>query len=183
MSGEVLVQHCSPTLAGIKTGNMFTCKFADKSELRDWLCWCNRIFTRKGLRVLPLRFKNDRALIYTYRPTRLSADLKNDMALEILKERGYEADIPEHCITELIRRLREYNEFPHEVGLFLGYPPEDVKGFIEKRAADCKCVGCWKVYGDMDTAQRLFAQYKKCTDVYCKLFAKGKTIEQLIVTV
>ena len=28
----------------------------------------------------------------------------------------------------------ESGEFPHEVGLFLSYPPEDVKGFIDHRA-------------------------------------------------
>ena len=35
----------------------------------------------------------------------------------------------------------ESGEFPHEVGLFLGYPPEDVKGFIDHRANNFKCAG------------------------------------------
>lgn len=183
MSEDLLVQHCSPTLAGIKTGNMFSCKFANDTEMRNCVrCW-NRIFVKKGLRMLPLRFQNNRALVYVYRPSRLFSDLKHDAAYKILKERGYETDTPERCISELIRRLREKEDFPHEIGLFLGYPPEDVQGFIENRAADCKCVGCWKVYGDADTAQKLFAQYKKCTDIYCTLFSKGKSIERLTVAV
>ena len=33
----------------------------------------------------------------------------------------------------------ESGEFPHEVGLFLSYPPEDVKGFIDHRANNFKC--------------------------------------------
>ena len=35
----------------------------------------------------------------------------------------------------------ESGELPHEVGLFLSYPPEDVKGFIDHRANDFKCAG------------------------------------------
>ena len=46
----------------------------------------------------------------------------------------------------------ESGEFPHEVGLFLSYPPEDVKGFIDHRANDFKCAGLWKVYGDEEKA-------------------------------
>ncbi len=55
MSEGLLVRHCSPTLAGMKTGNMFTCTFADDMEMRSCIrCW-NRMFVKKGLRVLPLR--------------------------------------------------------------------------------------------------------------------------------
>ena len=36
--------------------------------------------------------------------------------------------------------------FPHEIGLFLGYPFEDVMGFIENKGENYLCSGCWKVY-------------------------------------
>ncbi|MBQ7128480.1 MAG: DUF3793 family protein, partial [Clostridia bacterium] len=74
-------------------------------------------------------------------------------------------------------------QFPHEVGLFLGYPPEDVKGFIENNAKCSKCVGCWKVYGDEEKAKKCFENYKKCTRIYKELYLKGKTIERLTVAV
>lgn len=183
MSEEMLVRHCSPTLAGMKTGNMFNCTFADIHSMRDCVrCW-NKLLVKKGLRVLPLRFRENRALIYVYRPLRLSADLRNNMAVEILQEYGYSTETPERCILKLINRLEESVEFPHEIGLFLGYPPEDVQGFIENRSADCKCIGCWKVYGDAATAQKIFAKYKKCTDIYCTLFSEGRSIERLTVAV
>ena len=82
---------------------------------------------------------------------------------------------------QLIERLRTSPDFPHEIGLFLGYPPEDVRGFIENKAQDCKCVGCWKVYGDETAAQRRFAQYQKCKDVYCAKWEQGRSIERLTV--
>ena len=77
----------------------------------------------------------------------------------------------------------ESGEFPHEVGLFLSYPPEDVKGFIDNRACNFKCAGLWKVYGDEAAARRTFARFKKCTEIYCKLWREGSTIDQLAVAV
>lgn len=69
----------------------------------------------------------------------------------------------------------------HEVGLFLGYPPEDVRGFIENRAQNYKLAGDWKVYGDADRARRIFTQYKICTQCYCKALDAGVSLRQLAV--
>ena len=77
----------------------------------------------------------------------------------------------------------ESGEFPHEVGLFLSYPPEDVKGFINHRANDFKCAGLWKVYGEEEKACSLFAKYKKCTEIYCALWQSDSKLEQLAVAV
>ena len=183
MSEELLVRHCSPTLAGMKTGNMFTCSFENKESMRDDVRKLNGLLGKKGLRVLPLRYRNNRALIYVYRPSQLCRDFQNDNACRLLKERGYESETPERCIVRLIKNLGENEEFPHEIGLFLGYPPEDVLGFIDNKAGGCKCVGCWKVYGDVDEAQKTFEKYKKCTELYCAMFAKGRSIERLAVAV
>ena len=75
----------------------------------------------------------------------------------------------------------ESGDFPHEVGLFLSYPPEDVKGFIENRAANAKCTGVWKVYGDERQARQTFAKYKKCTQVYCERWQSGSGLDKLAV--
>ena len=80
-----------------------------------------------------------------------------------------------------IRRLRENDEFPHEIGLFLSYPPEDVRGFIENKACRFKCAGLWKVYGDEERAKELFRQYKRCTDRCCALWRAGSGLAQLAV--
>ncbi|MGN1432353.1 MAG: DUF3793 family protein [Ruminococcus sp.] len=183
MSEELLVRHCSPTLAGMKTANMFSCSFENESEMKQSVRNLNAVLVKKGLRVLPLRFQNNRALIYVYRPSKLSQDLKQDTASSLLQKFGYTTAKPEYCIVQLMQRLTDSEEFPHEIGLFLGYPPEDVSGFIENNAEKCKCVGCWKVYGDEEKAQKTFAKYKKCTKVYCEQWAKGRSIERLTVAV
>ena len=76
----------------------------------------------------------------------------------------------------------ESGEFPHEVGLFLSYPPEDVLGFILNKAYNHKCIGCWKVYGDEQEAKKQFARYDKCSHIYQRLFREGRSLWQLTVT-
>lgn len=126
-------------------------------------------------------FSRKRALIYVYRPAKLFSDLQNETAWHILCQRGYRAGSPEQCIVQLMKQMEQQNGFSHEVGLFLGYPPEDVCGFMENKAQCCKCVGCWKVYGDEEQAKKTFAKYRKCTRVYLTRYAEGSTIEKLTV--
>lgn len=183
MSEDYLVRHCAPTLAGIKTGSLFTCPVRCPKELLSSVRQMNKRLLPKGLRILPLRLSESKALIYVYRPRKLSSDIADTAAEQILQKQGYDTSSCEKCIARLGRRIRGQKEFPHEIGLFLGYPPEDVCGFMENKACNCKCVGCWKVYGDEAAAKKKFAQYKKCTKVYCDQWAKGKDIERLTVKV
>lgn len=183
MSDEMIIRHCSPTLAGLKTGNIFNCPYDDKEELYAAVRSLNQRLASKGVRVVPLKMTKDRVLLYIYRPDRLKNDLAVSEAIHILKEYGYMANNSGKCIVRLSKRLKEAEEFPHEIGLFLGYPPEDVRGFIDNHAAGYKCIGCWKVYGDEQSARRQFEKYKKCTDVYCSQWANGKSIERLTVAV
>lgn len=181
MPEDYIVRHCAPTLAGLKTGSIFVCPYETKEALVAALRRINQRLGCKGLRVLPLRFSEKRALIYLYRPKKLSADLADSAAAALLRRQGYNTDSCEQCVARLVRKLRQDADFPHEIGLFLGYPPEDVYGFIENGARGCKCVGCWKVYGDEAAAKKKFAQYRKCTRVYCDQWAKGTDIERLTV--
>lgn len=181
MSESLILRHCSPTLAGLKTGSLFCCTYQNRQEMQQAVRFWNGRLQHKGLRVLPLRYRKNKALLYFYRPGKLSIDLKNQTAIRLLFERGYSLESPEKSISHLRKRLTEQPDFPHEIGLFLGYPPEDVCGFIENGAANCKCVGCWKVYGNVEDAQKKFALYKKCTAAYCRQYAKGKTVERLAV--
>lgn len=61
MSEELLIQHCSPTLAGIKTGNLFSCPCTSKAEIMEDVRQLNRRLARKGLCIMPLKIANGRA--------------------------------------------------------------------------------------------------------------------------
>ena len=183
MSEEILVKQCAPTLAGIKTGSLFPCPCDDRASLLADIRRLNRLLVPKGLCLLPIRYRDDQALLYLYRPSELRKDLKDRLAEALLADAGYPDKGSEQCVAYLARRFRSGGEFPHEVGLFLSYPPQDVLGFIENRAVNYKCAGLWKVYGDVEQAQRLFAKYRKCTDIYCELWQAGSGIGQLAVAV
>lgn len=183
MSEEILIRLCSPTLAGLKTGSLVSCSFNSRKEILCDIRALNRELVPKGLCILPLRYADARVLIYLFRPSQLKQDLSDSEAARLLTEVGYQNTKSEQCILELMHRLSESKEFPHEIGLFLSYPPEDVRGFIENHAGNFKCVGFWKVYGDEDKAKSRFAQYRKCTNIYCRQWACGKTIAQLAVPV
>ena len=179
MSEETVVRLCAPTLAGMKTASLFAQEYESRRQVQGEVRQLNRVLVPRGLSAMPLHYGRRRALIYLYRPGRLRQDLRNEQAEAILRSRGYDPEKPEQCIRRLRLRLGAEGEFPHEIGLFLGYPPEDVAGFIGHGA--CKCVGCWKVYGDEESAKKTFRQYKKCTEVYCKEWRKGASLQQLIV--
>lgn len=184
MSEELLIRQCSPTLAAIKTANLFTCRYNSKSEMNKSIRLANRKLNHKGLIILPLKYKNGLGLIYVFRPKLLTNDIKNKDAKKILNSCGYcDTCNTNKCIIHLMKRLNECDTFPHEIGLFLGYPPEDVKGFIENKAKNFKAVGCWKVYGDKTKAEETFKRYKKCTDAYYQAWRSGKLIERLTVAV
>ena len=80
-----------------------------------------------------------------------------------------------------MKRLGEGDSFPHEIGIFLGYPLGDVMGFIQNAGKNCKCSGCWKVYCDECEARRLFAQFQKCREIYARLWNQGRSVWQLTV--
>lgn len=183
MSEDLIVKLCSPTLAGIKTANLFSCYYDDKDTLLCELRTFNKALSHKGICAVPVKFTDKKALIYIFRPAYLKRDLSDASAHAILEDAGYVPSTMGGAIAQLIKRLAAYDEFPHEIGLFLGYPPEDVRGFIDNKGCGGKCCGCWKVYGDADAAQKCFNRYKKCTCIYSEQFAKGVSIEKLTVAV
>ncbi len=181
MSEKILIEQCSPTLAGIKTGSLFNIGFKDKKEFLASIRELNKKLVKKGIRTVPVRVKNKSALVYLYRPDYLSEDLMQEEAKKLLYERAYPISSADFCVAELAKRFKNREKFPHEVGLFLGYPPEDVKGFIENGAKNAKTVGTWKVYGDSEKARKKFDMFNRCTGQYLKAFNNKCSLESLIV--
>ncbi len=183
MSEATIIAQCSPTLAGIKTGSLFSTNAACPQTICAELSAWNRIFSAKGISFRVLKFKNGRALIYLYRKSFLAKDLLKKEIREILSCYGYHSFSIAEVLRHLTVRFAENDEFPHEIGLFLGYPPADVKGFIENRGENPKCTGLWKVYTDEAHAQMMFCKYKRCTDIYSRKHREGTPITRLAISV
>ena len=180
MSDETFVRCCAPTMACLKTGSLFSCAFGSRGAMTDELRGLNRRLCRKGLRILPLGQRGGKTLLYLYRPGRLERDLRDPLACRLLAECGYPRGNAGACLARLIARLRTEADFPHEIGLFLGYPPADVDGFMHRREA-CRLCGLWKVYDDVEGALRQFARCRHCTEVYLRCLARGFSLDRLAV--
>ena len=144
-----------------------------------------------GLKIRVLS-EGSRCLMLLYSESRLSASLNAPERREILRRFGYTDDLTlNECLDRLSERLRTHSEFPHEIGVFLDYPAEDILGFIENNGKNYKLCGCWKVYSDTEKAARAFENYDKCRrflrrkintgeDLYCviprsSVFDRGAT--------
>ena len=83
-------------------------------------------------------------------------------------------------LDNLKKNVSAAGDFPHEIGVFLGYPIEDVEGFILNKGKNCQVCGCWKVYSDVENKLKLFKKYTKCRDVVCSYINRGASIRQLM---
>ena len=177
-----LIEYCAPTLASIKTGSLFSRRCADLPVMRLSLLLYNECLQDKGVTILELQHTNGRMLIYVCRLARLQQDLQQPGVADFLRQLGYVRTDTSYAIGKLRQRLETSPAFPHEIGLFLGYPLADVQGFIANAGTNCKCCGCWKVYGNEREAAKRFAQFKKCSAVYRRLWSAGtRTLLQLTV--
>jgi hypothetical protein len=120
-------------------------------------------------------------LLMVYKKDLLGRFLFRKEALEILEPLGYGpcGRCAESCLARLRERLGE-EDFPHEIGLFLGYPPEDVDGFIRNKGRDSLDVGYWKVYGDVRKARKTFRRFRRAEHSAARLMirrAEGAFVE------
>ena len=89
MTEEILLRYCAPTLAGIKTGSLFRHTFPSRSAMQaDMRHWNQQLYS-KGLRMLPLQWDCDAALIYLYRPQALEKDFEHFAVSRLMASYGY----------------------------------------------------------------------------------------------
>ena len=180
MSAEYIVRYCSPTLAGIKIGSLFSCRYDTTESLLDFVEEQDRHLAARGVRLVLVRRQKNLALIYVYRTRQLQQLLADPDVQEFLRGCGYTDFRIGPCLNQLRRRLAR-EDFPHDIGIFLGYPLSDVQAFIDNKGANCPCVGVWKAYTNILEAQRTFQCYRRCTEVYCQRFQAGTDITRLTV--
>mgnify|MGYP002572627207 CR=1 FL=1 len=180
-----LATICAPTLAGLKPASLFRYQPASGQDGTAMAVAWHALLAPRGVtvRVLKACPVTGAVLVYVYRPTQVVAILQRGDVQDFLQSEGYTPGNAESMLAQLSQRLCCEEDFPHEVGLFLSYPPEDVQGFIDHRAMDFKCAGLWKVYGDQQRAQALFDRFRRCTQRYCALWQTGLRLEQLAVAV
>ena len=185
MLEKYLIKYCAPTLASLKSGSLFNCRCSKDSELTQSISDWNNALMSRGVSIHLLRRTDTTALIYVYRQSALKDTLSDPEIQAFLRSYGYDAcNCCGGCISDQcsIENCLKHLGFPHEIGIFLGYPLADVAGFIKNNGRNCKCIGTWKVYGDAAYARKAFARYSKCSDVYNRLWKSGRrSVLQLTV--
>ncbi|MGB4610025.1 MAG: DUF3793 family protein [Saccharofermentanales bacterium] len=180
---ELLIRYSAPTLAGIKTGNLFAVAKRLDHKLKNSIVQFNSQAKQKNIRLIPIKCLKNRTLLYIYRPKFLEKDFKCKTCRYFLGNLGYPVEKPAACLREYISRLSESHEFLHEIGFFLGYPAEDVVGFMKQGPKEAKYNATWLVYSDVASAQHTAKTYKTCSKIYYTNWQKGKSIEKLTVPI
>lgn len=173
-----LAFHSAPSLLGIKCGSLFA---LDENEINvsENIRYFNKAAERKGICMRVLKAEKGRFLVYLYNESLLEMQLSVSDNKAILNDLGYNVKNTAECLDRLSERM-SCGCFPHEIGIFLGYPTEDVIGFIENKGENFKLLGCWKVYGDEKKAVRIFENYKKCRNFLCNKLNEGSDLYEVL---
>jgi len=78
----------------------------------------------------------------------------------MLHRLGYPADIAPRSLPDILKSRLAEGGFPHEIGIFLGYPLKDVAGFLGWTRLPFSCQGPWKIFGDPRPSLRLAARFR-----------------------
>ena len=150
-----LAFHGAPALAGIKPADLVAWgspQVCMGTLLEDY----RRQLSRCGIQLRLLCSCRPRCLILVYRPERLAAQLARPQVRALLAREGYPVDRGLEEMLDALQLRLTCGAFPHEIGLFLGYPPEDVEG-----------------------ARQCFRRYDRCRAALCRRVRAGGSLPQM----
>ena len=176
--GLQLILQCAPMLSGLKLSNLFKISKAIFKKLLPFL-------KNAGISYYVLSSTSTRYTLLLYYKERLISYLLRKEVACFLKSCGYPK---EFSLTEVLlffrKRYLEYaiskECFPHEMGLILGYPIEDVAGFIENSGKKYLLSGYWKVYSNPVKMESLFRSFDKAKDEMLGKYFAGWDISKII---
>ena len=175
LSFQVALQ-CAPFLKGLKV----SCVISMDEELYGEL---SELFAGMDIVYHVLSRSGGKCLVLFYRPIEMKVYLADKQVRALLDEYGYADMHVEEMLERLSDRIRDFVAremgFPHEIGVFLGYPPEDVKGFIKNEGKRYLMIGYWKVYSDLAGARMIFQAYDRAKDCAVNEFLTGKSIREI----
>lgn len=131
--------------------------------LNEMVNWYNRLFAAKGIKIRIFQSKQQRVMIYVYCPKLVEQLLHDDSVVKLLSKFNYPEDDMQKVFQYLEYRLNTCKTFPHEIGIFLGYPLSDVIGFLQN--IPCLYVANWKVYSNVNESKKRFKQFQETKDL------------------
>ena len=126
----------------------------------------------------------DGLMLLAWRPSQVEKIVADAQSRAFLDSVGLPSGDASALMAELVGRLRAYYagraSFPHELGLVLGYPVDDVRGFMADGGRGAKVVGRWRCYGNVENARRRFDELAR-RERECRLsYAQGTSVRELL---
>lgn len=151
---------------GEKPGNLLNlvnCRRAcGLNPYRLWLEHGASLLAGTGLRDMAMIDRGESLLLYLYREDLLARLLEKKGVSIILRKQGYDpTNSPQKILRQLGQRIQRH-DFPHEIGIFLGYPLKDVLAFMGHIRLAFSCQGLWKMYGNPCASLELADRFREC---------------------
>ncbi len=156
----MIAYHAAPTLNRVKPSNLITFAPGPNSLIDAWRQYGAAICSRLKLSAVELSECSGSAVVFFYKEELLARTLTVPSGSAFLAENGY----PENAsVVDMLLRLKSrFSEgCPHEIGIFLGIPAEDVRGFIRNGGQNCSACRYWKVYHNLQHAEERFAAFDR----------------------
>lgn len=170
-----LVLQCAPLLKRKKV----SCGITVEDSLYGELC---RIFGGTRITYRRLYGSGGRSFVLFYREKDLKEFIHRVGIRSFIQSFGYE----DMELDEMLERLSQRAclpssqvGFPHEIGVFFGYPVEDVKGFIENEGRGYLLSGYWKAYSNPAMANQIFTGFDQAKVCAVNEFLTGKSIREI----
>jgi hypothetical protein len=162
-----ILSHCGPALEGVKVSSLVNFK----SLHEKWQTYKNQVKDYISLEYYELKIASDHTLVLFYNPDLLEETLKREDHQVFLNRFGYDDFNVSQALDQLARRFSLF--CPHEMGIFLGYPLEDVACFASCDQKNCLATGYWKVYTNLDQAKATFKLYDQIKSKISTLLSQG----------
>lgn len=152
-----IIQYASPTLHHKKVASLINFKDAAMPLHSLWQKYRQDIMSLLNIACFEIKVSKDRSLVLFYDPFMLQHKLQCTKHQDFLRKFGYSSFTVSQALNHLKSRFS--HACPHEIGIFLGYPLEDVKCFVNCDQRSCLAIGYWKVYENLESAQKTFKLY------------------------
>ncbi len=181
----ILANYCMPTLLKAKPSNVVNVnKKYVEDEMKFYQIISNEI-EQFGSSCSILYDNEVMCLLLIYNNELLHQVLVQNENEFVLKSYGYEFhnNLVENSIERLRERYKVYRnegmDFPHELGIILGYPLKDVKDFIKNNGRNYIFCGVWKVYNDVDKAEKTFEVFRMLREDAMRIVLSGKRLNEI----
>ncbi len=172
-----IARQCAPLLTGIKMSNLLNTHISNKENIY-------KIFENTCINIKCIYFDNERITILLYKSDELLEYLRQSDVQCFMRHVGYDNMSENSILDKFTKRFSTYMEkmdrFPHEMGILLGYPVEDVIGFIENKGRNSLYTGYWKVYSNLFCALNTFKKYNQAKETVTHLISRGVSIKNIL---